>query len=335
MYLSDEQMSAAIGAGVSAWAEVERPVGPQPLPSWVRGANVRWDNGAANAPSVILKTTGDVRQWDDKRWAKEDAKTYIARHPDGRAAVLYHDGPVSKAAAWRVFVGDKPFTHTWTVPDRRNGESWETAAQRAGDEHLAKCRRIDELYSEEKPAKEYRIVVKLLEITTLQGGFGGDGYLLAMQDGTERMLRGPWHGGAPQGYVEVSGYDSTSDATGWERSRKWYRRGGYAGLYITEDLFLRIMARYCPHVPIMRVEHSYGSRLEPYRVEWGAPKYDIYELEISRAQRKEPAGEFWRVYWDGREVYCGTLRIPEYGFRPEVTDLPTEAEREIASRRQW
>lgn len=336
MYLSDEQMSCVSGARVSRWEPIDLPTGKQSLPEWVKGAHVDWMDGAMNAPAVKLKTIGDARNWDDKRWSKEDSATYIARSDDGRAEVLYHDGPVTRMATWRVFDGDKPVTYHWSVPEQRNlGESWEEAAQRAGEAHLEKCRHFREMYPSDKPARDDRIVIKSLDVTTKQSGFGGDGYLLSMTDGSERLLRGPWHGGAPTGYVEVTGLAVSSEPSKWESVRPWYKRGGYAGLYITEDLFLRIIARFCPHVGMARVHHSYGPRIEPFRVEWGMVKSEIYEQERSKAERKEPAGEFWRVYWDGHERYCGQLRIPTHGFEAGVSDLPTDADIELSKRRSW
>ncbi|MBN3848664.1 hypothetical protein G3N58_17805 [Paraburkholderia sp. Ac-20342] len=335
MYLSDEQMSAVSGARVSQWEPITLPEGKQPLPEWLKDAHVDWMHGAMNAPAVKLKVIGNVLNWDDKSWAKEGAKTYIARSGDGRAAVLYHDGAATRMAAWRVFQGDKPVTYQWCVPDWRNsGESWEAAAQRAGEEHLEKYRHFHSLYPSDKPVPDW-VVVKSLDVTTKQSGFGGDGYFLTMTDGSERILRGPWHGGAPVGYVEVTAWDMTEVVAKWNSDRQWHRRGGYAGLYIAEDLFLRIIARFCPHVGMARVQHSYGPRLEPFCLEWGRAKSEIYELERSKAKRKEPAGEFWRVYWDGHERYCGQLRIPTHGFEAGVMDLPTEADYELAKRRPW
>lgn len=335
MCLSDEQMSAVSGARVSQWEPISLPTGKQSLPDWVKGAHVDWMNGAMNAPTVKLKVTGNVLNWDDKRWAKEGTKAYIARSGDGRAAVLYHDGVITRMAAWRVFSGDKPITYQWSVPEQRErGESWEQAAQRAGEAHLEKSWHFHELYPSDKPVPD-RVVVKSVDVTTKQSGFGGDGYFLTMTDGSERIVRGPWHGGAPVGYVEVTAWDMTEGAEKRNRDRPWHRRGGYAGLYITEDLFLRIIARFCPHAGMARVQHSYGPRIETYRAEWGMAKSEIYEMERAKAERKEPAGEFWRVYWDGHTQYCGQLRIPTHGFESGVTDMPTKADYELAKRRAW
>jgi hypothetical protein len=239
-------------------------------------------------------------------------------------------------AAWRAFQGNKPITHQWSVPEQRErGESWEEAAQRLGEAHIEKCRGFRERYPDGNFPCPDRIIVKSVDVSTKQSGFGGDGYFLTMTDGSERILRGPWHGGAPTGYVEVTGLDISSEPSKWESARPWYKRGGYAGLYITEDLFLRVIARFCPHVGMARVQHSYGPRIEPFRIEWGMAKSDIYEHERMKAVRKEPAGEFWRTYWDGHERYCGQLRIPTHGFEAGVMDLPTEADIELSKRRTW
>ncbi|KVL59297.1 hypothetical protein WT01_15830 [Burkholderia cepacia] len=306
----------------------------------MRGAHVRWWNGASNAPDVKLKVSGNVLDWAGKTWAKEGNAMHIARSDDGRAAVLYHRGAITRMAAWRVFANGSPFTIEWTVPQSRlGGESWEDAARREGEKHLAYIQSFDSdmpaAYGKVIRRADCHLIVKVLDVTERQEGFGGSGYLLSMTDGSERLLRGPWHGGAPAGYVEVTAVDTSKSPDKWEARRAWHRRGGYAGLYITEDLFLRIMARHCAHVPIARVQRTYGTRLEPFRVEWGVPKSEIIELERGRAERKEPAGEFWRVHWDARECYCGTLRIPTFGFRPEVVDLPTAADYELAKRRPW
>ncbi len=336
--LSDEQMSVLTGTGISAWTTVDRPVGPQQLPEWVKGAHVDWMNGAGNSPTVQLKVLGDVYKWDEQRWAKEGSKTYITRHADGRARVYYHDGGVSLCAAYR-YVDDgampkQPANDTakygWNVTPE---EGWADhvrsirgiwtqwrfaatleAAQAEGEKHLEWLRGRG-IYS-----TEARVETQPAKATTEQGGFGGVNIWLTMLDGSSLVLRGPWHGGAPAGYVEVSTFDATEKAHGWQKTRQWHKRGGMGGLYITEDLFLRVMARHCAHVPLARVQYSYGARLEPYRAEWEMPKSPIYHMEMGRAQRKEPAGPFWRVYWDGTERYCGSLRVPTHGYQDGVLD---------------
>ncbi len=295
MYLSDDQMAVVSGTSIQNWEEVELPVGRQPLPAWVAGAHVDWKNGRVNSPDVLLKLRGKNFDWPDKRWAKEADGIYIARHADGRAEVMYHRGAISMVE----------------LKDER------------------------QLSAGVKPSDLATVKVRA---TTQQDGFAGRHYWLMMEDGEPLVLRGPWHGGAPAGYVEVLTVDmdtSWNRDYRWYQGRPWFKRGACFGLYITEDLFLRIVAHYAAHARVARVVHSYGPRLDLYRAEWGMPKEFIYELERGRAVRKEPAGEFWRVYWDNHEGYCGSLRIPTYGFRHEVTDLPTAADHELANRRPW
>lgn len=278
MILSDDQMSAACGTNISGWDEVARPLGKHELPSWVKDANIDWLNGCSNSPSVKVKTMGPAYNWPDQRFEKVGKETYIARHPDGRAVVHYHNGSVSLTK----------------MKDKRNEFVQDVLAGRRN----------------ELPDVE-------VMATTQQSGYGGSCYWLKMLDGSDLVLRGPWHGGAPSGYVEVGTIDITSaycSNNKWNRDKPWYRRGGGPSVYVTEDLFLRIVARYCAHAPIARVQHRYGTRLEPFRAEWGVPKAFIYHQEMMRARREEPAGPFWRVYWDGSERYCGGLRIPTHGF---------------------
>jgi hypothetical protein len=69
-------------AGLSfGW--VDLPVGPQPLPEWLLGAEVRWNDGYANAPDLILKADRDLRSWDGQSFVREGQRL-VARHPDGR-----------------------------------------------------------------------------------------------------------------------------------------------------------------------------------------------------------------------------------------------------------
>lgn len=326
MNLSDEQMNIISGPGVSDFEPFDLPTGRQQLPSWVRGAYIDWMNGCSNAPTVKLKVVGNVRNWPDQVWVKEGDSCYIARHEDGRAEVLYHSGPVSKVAVWRVFAGEEPITYQWIVPTRKPAETWLQAAEREADEHVAKIlsyttrETIRTYQNKVAPVSSLRREAKEIDATTQQDGFGGSGYMLRMADGSDRLLRGPWHGGAPAGYVEVNPIDITAPyhRQNQRRPRPWFRNGGTCS-YVTEDLLLRILAHYAPHVGVCRVTHSYGERLECFDQRWGMPKAQIYEIERHRDIRKEPAGPHWRVYWDGSERYCGSLRMPSHGFQEGIT----------------
>lgn len=343
MILADDQMSVVSGIGVSNWMEVPLPTGRIEVPAWCKGVHVNWAYGVGNAPDVTVKSVGAMYDWPDQRWAREDKKTYIARHEDGRAQVLYHGGEISECAAYRI-VDDAPpppqpagdrCTYGWGMSReegwashvRQTRSVWDhwhhvetergtpciNTARAAGEKQLNYLRSVGIFSS------AARVETIAATCTTAQGGFGGAVYWLTMLDGSLHALRGPWHGGAPEGRVEVRHVDTTApryaNPDRWLRGKPWHHRGsGGPSVYLTEDLFLRIIARFAPHVGIARVEHSYGVRLEPYRLAWNKPKALIYGDEHARARRNQPAGEFWRMYWDSRGSYCGTLRKPSYGF---------------------
>jgi hypothetical protein len=323
-------MACVVGTQASSFEPVELPTGRIQLPDWVRGAHVNWMLGASNAPTLRLKVLGNIRSWPDQTWVKEGAKCYISRHPDGRAEVLYHDGAISTAEAWRVIdpacpastdVSIRSAWNRWHVFEFNPTEPSVKTADQSARNHLA--------WLQERGLFSGRASIEVRDalVTTKQGGFGGDHYPLNMQDGSLLVLRGPWHGGAPAGYVEVNPIDVTApyyQQRPNHRQRPWHKLGGTCS-YISEDLFLRIVATHAPHAGVAYVSHPYGRRMEPFDHRWEMPKASIYDLEWGRAQRAEPAGPFWGVYWDASERYCGSLRIPAHGFRSEVWDLPALA----------
>ena len=63
------------------WAQM--PEGPQPIPTWCKGAHVRWWDGYGNSPSVMLKSDTDPFSWDDMEWTFRDG-VYFCKHDDGR-----------------------------------------------------------------------------------------------------------------------------------------------------------------------------------------------------------------------------------------------------------
>ena len=311
MMLSDEQMQCVTGSKNGEWTDLPLPIGRQQLPDWIRGAHVDWHDGVANSPNIRINVRGDVQHWEGQAYASEPGGMYISRHHDGRAQVHYHKGAVSMTKLKRFRTTDgKLHIYQPEKPGLSN-------IIHAGEDYMARL----------EPGEWVEIDVMATE---QQQGYGGAHIGIKMVDGTDMVLRGPWHGGAPLGYVEVICCDGTK-RLGWERKKEnkpWWKRGIGGQMYITEDLFLRIVATYLPHIKIAAVQKSYGDRLEPYRAEWGALKAEIYDLEIERSRRKEPAGPFWRVYWDGTTAYCGSLHVPTYGFRDEVHegDKPKQPE---------
>ena len=267
MNLSDEQM-AAVHHGAShdiEWHFVDRPIGPQPIPAWCKGVHILWMDGYANAPDVRLKVAGNLRDWPNKRFRKEGSR-YIAESEDGRAEQYAHSGTIRPATVKRFQSADGPLRQY-----RRSGIEWaETGKKGMGQMHAGNGIFADYGY---EPG-EWIDVTRLA--TTEQQGFGGAQIDIVLDDGSDLVLRGPWHTGAPEGFVEVAYVDCEKR---YRSKLPWQRDGGIGGLFLRDDLFIRIMSRFAAHVPLVRVKHSYGWRVEPAKPEWDAPKAVIYERE--------------------------------------------------------
>lgn len=212
--------AAAAGPQGAAWVNwVDLPVGPQPLPAWLRGLHIDWMEAVINPPRVTLKTRGDVLEWPNQVFRQEGSR-YISESGDGRA-VQY------------VYAGDL----AWDA----GREAW--------------C-------------------------STQEGGYGGLCCPITMTGGRKVVLRGPWAGNAPQGYVEVSYCDTTdvyfrrlSDRGGGDR-RPWWLKCTVAGLFLADDLLIRAVARFAPTCRIARIRanEDADTGLELVRGDWEIPK---------------------------------------------------------------
>lgn len=268
MMLSTEQTRAAMHGidNTISWRLVERPVGPQPLPTWVKGAEINWHDQYANSPSVKLIVDGDVRNWDGKTFHKE-GDYYRAYHEDGRLEQYAHSGRISLTELGRFRSEDGTLRQY-----RRNGPEWAGM----GDDGMGLMMKDGQWVKYGYEPGEW--VKVMLPATTAQEGFGGAQVPVILTDGSEVVLRGPWHVGAPQGYAEVS-YRN--------RGERW---GGRAGLFITEDLFTRIMSRFQAHLELAEVTYCGCTTIEPMKPEWDVPKRLIYEREwLARKAQREAA----------------------------------------------
>lgn len=251
MILSDEQMQAVNHGNnrPAYWEWVTMPEGPQPIPGWAKGLHVDWMDGFMNSPSITLKTNTDLRDWGAKRFEKAGSR-FMARHSDGRAEVYYHAGAIRMEELQR-----------WN--------------------HHAKV------------MEKYQAFA-----TTQQSGFGGHHYPLEIGPVTDRselrgqtvVLRGPWHGGCPAGYAEAAYRDVSRPPSrarpGSQFWRPWHQQVAIGGLYLTNDLFLRLLARFQPHLRVAAVTRGgIFDRLEPVRGDWDAPKAWIYEREHQARRR--------------------------------------------------
>jgi hypothetical protein len=132
--------------------------------------------------------------------------------------------------------------------------------------------------------------------TPQQDGFAGRHYAITLRDGREVVLRGPWHGGTQPGWNELSVIDTSSRYYQPCPRRPWHKQMATFGLYITDDLLMKAIARFQPHVRIALVHKGHGDRIEPFESAWGAPKGVMYEAARQRAVRKEAPGSFDYLY---------------------------------------
>lgn len=194
-----------------------------------------------NAPRVLVKVNRPIHDWPAKVFQKEGAR-YLAESGDGRATCHYHSGAIGMDKVKR-----------FRTPD--------------GELHA----QYPSLGIMERVDGEWVEVERLC--TTKQDGYGGSHYPITLDDGRELILRGPWHGGPPPGYVDVTIIDTSPDYySRWRAGRPWYQAGGTFGTYLSENLYMRIMARFAPHLRIAKVDIGSGPMLEPYLEEWGEPK---------------------------------------------------------------
>lgn len=251
IFLSDQQMGAAAHGTDKTeptWELVALPEGPQPLPPWALDLGIRWYDTFGNVPTFGIRAREELREWPDKRFVKTGSR-YMATHPDGRAEIYYHDGAVRPDKVRRFQMAD--------------GTLRQYPPQGPGGVGLAPGEWVD--------------VEKLC--TTQQGGFGGSHIELVMEDGSEVVLRGPWHGGSPPGYLDTSYVDTSGSYNRppvtkgqTRRYRGWMGQGGRAGLYIAEDLLIRLFARFQPHLRLARITNGRGTHLEPLKPDWDEPK---------------------------------------------------------------
>lgn len=215
------------------WSLVDRQAGPRPLPDWIKGVHVNWFEGFSNGPEFWFFVSHDIGDWAGKKWRKE-GNYYRAYHPDGFVEQHAHDGAVrpTKLKAWRSADG------TMSQYRGEGNGSWVE-----GD----------------------------FNATTQQQGYCGRHYWLKMEDGTDLVLRGPWHTSPPDGYDAAS--IVTPKYSGNRFGAKWYERcTPVYGLSFRRDLVIDIFSRFQAHLPLAIVT-SYGrARIEPFRDEWGKPK---------------------------------------------------------------
>lgn len=192
---------------------IAAPVGPQPMPSWLKDAHIDWMEPYSCPPSITLKTNSEAREWENKTWRAANGR-YIAESDDGRACQLSHSGEL-----------------TWC------------------EDHKA-------------------------FITPRQEGFGGSNWPIKLDDGRDVILRGPWDVGGPAGYLPVSYVypDAKWRGRPGADKRPWFQQTAMAGLHLSTDLYIRVLARFAPTYRIARVTRYGSTGVEPVRIDWNVPK---------------------------------------------------------------
>lgn len=223
---------------------IDLPVGRQPLPAWCTGLEVGWADGYGNIPGVCLRTNTDAREWKDKRFVFEGECYYRACSDDGRLEQHAHSGQLT----WR----DDREAWVSTQDAGYGGAAWSILMQ----PYLKVERQGKKRWNRYDDWSDWK-----------------DTYFF--QPGRNRViLCGPWHVGAPAGYIEVSYVDTSRPDV--YRNRRWHDRTARAGLYITEDLWLRLIARFQPTVRVARCIYGWSGPegiLEPVREDWDEPKH--------------------------------------------------------------
>lgn len=239
-----------------SWIEIERPVGPQPIPSWCKDVYINWMDGYGNSPDFELKTDGTHYDWPGKCFSFKSG-VYTAKHEDGRLEQHAHAGAVSmgKVRMFRRADGE-------IVQHRRSGHEWghlQASGITCTDGLGRKCGH--------EPG-DWIDVDHL--VTTQQNGYAGRGFRILRDDGQYVMLRGPWHIGAPAGYISIHTVDcSKPDPT----ASKWWTRMACFGLFLRQDVLINIVSHYQAHIRLAAVTRYYGGPyLEPLKPEWNAPK---------------------------------------------------------------
>jgi hypothetical protein len=241
------------------WIEIERPVGPMPIPAWCKDVHINWMDGYGNSPEIRLKTDGTDGDWPGKCFTYHNG-VYTAKHEDGRLEQHAHDGAVSmgkvrmfKDASTGELTINRPSRLVSSVSDGYKPPfSWENPTGTIWCHAPGEWIDVDHL------------------VTTQQQGYAGRGFRILRDDGQYVMLRGPWHIAAPKGYESVITVDCSEPAF---REQKWWRRLGCFGLFLRNDTLINIMSRYQAHIRLASVTRYYGGPyIEPLKPEWNAPK---------------------------------------------------------------
>jgi len=245
--LNDDQLGAVMAGTkqTKSFEIIDVPAGPRELPAWLIDCHVNWMDQYGNRPAIMAKFAYNPAK--ALTWTNDGSKVWLGTNDEGNCFEChYHNGRVSEQEFER-FV-------RWDTPDGK---------------YAMDCKAIKETYR--------------MLATTKQEGYGGRGFDIQMSEDSPKYpgqlvrLQGPWHGGAPKGFVNLSGItwdeEHRNDKFYNRRRTPWYRRGGCFGYMVTEQTYIDMLATFVPHMKTARVNLGYGIYIEPCRPETGAPKH--------------------------------------------------------------
>jgi hypothetical protein len=233
--------------GAPNWVEIERPVGPQDLPAWVKGLHIDWMMGWANSPRVKFKCATQPMP-KDVLWEQGENGRWFREH-EGVMQQHWHSGALSNKDD-----NGKP------LPEGH----WQT---------------------------------------TKQNGYAGATFTIKLKDGRTVHLRGPWFGGSPAGYSELTVVDMSDPyhlvkqgKVKYEiipdsgrfihinvKAKAWWKNGGNFGCYVSDGILIKAIAKYYPHVRIaLDLREKRGDAIEPFLDEWDMPKRQYQDQQRNR-----------------------------------------------------
>lgn len=237
------------------WEPLEMPQWPFDLPEWVKDCRVDWMVGYSNRPKLYVLCDERVYEgeWLYEYFPKQ--KAYIAKLDD-RLRIHYHSELLSEIDHEIEFVG-------WGQGPGIHGKT------PGFGERLRKTMKV--------------------WATGKSQGYGGRGFQIKMADGRDALLRGPWHGCPPTGYQEVTIVEDRlkGKRPKWvhPNRRKWMRENGIGdkwdqsgtfGIEFTDELVMKLLARFQPHLRLAKVR-MYGMEFIEPRIAGQAPKNLVIE----------------------------------------------------------